>query len=349
MREERREEREEMSVIVQKFGGTSVGSIAHIQEVAKKIKQEVSRGNRVVVVVSAIGSSTDSLVDMAKQITSRPNSREMDMLLSTGEQVSMTLLTMALQELEINSISMTGWQAGILTEEIHGNARILEINTEHILSKINEGKVVVVAGFQGLSEQGQITTLGRGGSDTTAVALAAALSAERCDIFTDVRGVYTADPRIVPLARQIKQISYEEMLELSCLGAKVLHSRAVTWAKDFKVTVSVKSAFEDGEGTWIKENTVMEKGLIIHGITFDLCEHNTAKVSIVGAEISSYPEVAQTMLQILQEAKVEVKDILATSMNVSCLIPANQVETALQILHYRFRLDQEKEKEIAAI
>lgn len=332
-----------MSVIVQKFGGTSVGSIECIQEVAKKIKQEVSQGHQVVVVVSAIGSSTDSLVEMARQITSRPDSREMDILLSTGEQVAMALLTMALQELEINSVSMTGWQAGIMTEEIHGNARILEIKTEHILSQINVGKVVVVAGFQGISKQGQITTLGRGGSDTTAVALAAALSAERCDIFTDVRGVYTADPRIVPLARQIKQISYEEMIELSCLGAKVLHSRAVTWAKNYHVSLSVKSAFEDVEGTWIKENTIMEEGLIIHGITFDVCEHNVAKVSIVGAELLRYPEVSNTMLQSLQEANVEVKEILASTMNVSCLIPVDQVKIALQALHCKFRLDQEKE------
>lgn len=335
--------RAEKSLIVQKFGGTSVGSIARIQEAAKRINLEVCLGNRVVVVVSAIGSSTDNLVDMAKQITSRPDSREMDVLLSTGEQVCMTLLTMALQELGVNSISMTGWQAGIRTDGIHGNARIIEIKTEHILSQVNQGKVVVVAGFQGLSEEGHITTLGRGGSDTTAVALAAALSAERCDIFTDVRGVYTADPRIVPLARQIKQISYEEMLELSCLGAKVIHSRAVTWARDFIVPVSVKSAFEDVEGTWIKESTVMEEGLLVHGITFDVCEHNQAKVSIVGIGISSYPELSKIMLQSLQEAKVEVKDIFASSMNVSCHIPVDQVEIALQTLHCKFSLDQEKE------
>jgi aspartate kinase len=332
-----------MSVIVQKFGGTSVGSVERIQEVAKKIKQEVCLGHQVVVVVSAIGSSTDSLVEMAAQITSRPNSREMDILLSTGEQVSIALLTMALQELQINSVSMTGWQAGILTEEIHGNARIIEINTEHIVSKINEGKVVVVAGFQGISKQGQITTLGRGGSDTTAVALAAALSAERCDIFTDVRGVYTADPRIVPLARQIKQISYEEMIELSCLGAKVLHSRAVTWAKNFHVSLSVKSAFEDAEGTWIREHTIMEEDLIIHGVTFDIYEKNVAKVSIVGAQLLSYPEVSITMVRSLLEAQVVVKEMLASPMNVSCLIPLDQVKIALQTLHCKFRLDQEKE------
>jgi aspartate kinase len=330
-----------MSVIVQKFGGTSVGSIVRIQHIAKKVEQEVKKGHQVVVVVSAIGSSTDALVDMANQLTSRPNAREMDMLLSTGEQVSVALLTMALQNLDVKAIAMTGWQAGIVTEEVHGDAKIMEINIERIVKHLQEKKVVVVAGFQGVSQQGEITTLGRGGSDTTAVALAAALDAECCEIFTDVQGVYTADPRIVPLARQIKQISYDEMLNLSNLGAKVLHSRAVQWAKQHQVNLIVKSSFEEAEGTWIRERTVMEDTLIVHGITYDLDGENLAKVSIVGEEMDTHPEILTEMLQSLEGVNVEIKEVITSSMNISCLIPRTDIKTAIQTLHHRFRLDQE--------
>jgi aspartate kinase len=333
-----------MSIVVQKFGGTSVGTIERIQHVAKKISQTVNQGHQVVVVVSAIGSSTDTLVNMAKEITPHPDAREMDMLLSTGEQVSVALLTLALQHLQVQAISMTGWQAGIVTEEVHGNAEITDIQTEKIIPHLQEGKVVVVAGFQGVTPHGQISTLGRGGSDTTAVALAAALGAERCDIFTDVKGVYTADPRIVPLARQIKQISYDEMLELSSLGAKVLHARAVTWAKRHSVNLTVRSAFEEVEGTWIREETLMENEFVVHGITYDLDGEDLAKIAVVGVEMEAHPEVLREILNSLVDVKVDIKRVFTSAMNVSFLIPQADIATAIRTLHERFRLDQDQKK-----
>jgi aspartate kinase len=333
-----------MSIFVHKFGGTSVGSIERIQHVAKKISLTVKQGHQVVVVVSAIGSSTDTLVNMAKEITPNPDAREMDMLLSTGEQVSVALLTLALHHLQVQAISMTGWQAGIVTEEVHGNAEIIDIQTEKIIPYLQEGKVVVVAGFQGVTEQGQICTLGRGGSDTTAVALAAALKAERCDIFTDVKGVFTADPRIVPLARQIKQISYDEMLELSSLGAKVLHARSVTWAKRHGVNLSVRSAFEDVEGTLINEETVMEDECVVHGITYELDGEELAKIAVVGIEMESHPEVLREILNSLLEAKVDIKRVCTSAMNVSFLIHQADVSTAIQTLHEHLILDKDQKK-----
>jgi aspartate kinase len=332
-----------MSIIVHKFGGTSVGSIERIQHIAKKISLTVKQGHQVVVVVSAIGSSTDTLVNMAKEITPNPNAREMDMLLSTGEQVSVALLTLALQHLRVQAISMTGWQAGIVTEELHGNAEIIDIQTEKITPYLQEGKVVVVAGFQGVTKQGQISTLGRGGSDTTAVALAAALGAERCDIFTDVKGVYTADPRIVPLARQIKQISYDEMLELSSLGAKVLHSRAVTWAKRHSVNLTVRSAFEEVEGTLINKETVMDE-CVVHGITYEIDGEELAKIAVVGVEMESHPEVLRDILNSLVDVKVDIKRVCTSAMNVSFHIHQADITTAIQTLHEHFRLDQDQKK-----
>lgn len=220
-------------------------------------------------VVSAMGKTTDELVDLAKQISAHPPKREMDMLLTTGEQVTISLLAMALNEKGYEAISYTGWQAGITTEPVFGNARILNIETEKIQKQLNEGKIVVVAGFQGIDEHGEITTLGRGGSDTTAVALAAALKAEKCDIYTDVTGVFTTDPRYVKSARKLASISYDEMLELANLGAGVLHPRAVEFAKNYGITLEVRSSMEREEGTIIEEEVTMEQNLVVRGVAFE--------------------------------------------------------------------------------
>jgi aspartate kinase len=268
-----------LGLIVQKFGGTSVGSVERILHVANRVIQEKENGNDVVVVVSAMGKSTDQLVDLAEQITSKPSKREMDMLLTTGEQVTISLLSMALQEKGYDAISVTGWQAGIETEAIHGNARITNISPDHIKREITKGKIVVVAGFQGVSDNDQITTLGRGGSDTTAVALAAALKADKCDIYTDVTGVYTTDPRYVKGARKLDAISYDEMLELANLGAGVLHPRAVEFAKNYNVPLEVRSSMENERGTIIKEEINMEQNLIVRGIAF---EDQVTRISVLG-------------------------------------------------------------------
>lgn len=236
-----------MALIVQKYGGTSVGSVERIQAVATRVEKTVKAGNSVVVVVSAMGKTTDGLVKLAHDISKTPNRREMDMLLSTGEQVTIALLSMALQEIGQPAISMTGAQVGIVTEAEHSRARILHIETERLMRQINDGKVVVVAGFQGISntEELEITTLGRGGSDTSAVALAAAIGADFCEIYTDVPGILTTDPRIVPQAQLLTEISSDEMLELASLGAKVLHPRAVEIARNYGVPLVVRSSWTD--------------------------------------------------------------------------------------------------------
>ncbi|MCM3650673.1 aspartate kinase [Metabacillus litoralis] len=268
-----------MGIIVQKFGGTSVGTAEKILNVADRIIQEKDNGNDIVVVVSAMGKSTDQLVALAEQITAKPSKREMDMLLTTGEQVTISLLSMALKEKGYDAISFTGWQAGIKTEAAHGNARIMKINPDKIKRELTNGKVVVVAGFQGVSNDHQITTLGRGGSDTTAVALAAALHADKCDIYTDVTGVFTTDPRYVKTARKLDAISYDEMLELANLGAGVLHPRAVEFAKNYNVPLEVRSSIENERGTIIEEDTKMEQSLVVRGIAF---EDQVTRVSVLG-------------------------------------------------------------------
>jgi aspartate kinase len=283
-----------MGIIVQKFGGTSVGSTERIRHVAQRVIEEKERGNDVVVVVSAMGKTTDQLVSLAKEISTYPNKRELDILLSTGEQVTIALLTMALHELGYKAVSYTGWQAGIQTEAVHGNARITHITTEPILNALNEGNIVVVAGFQGITSEGAITTLGRGGSDTTAVALAASLSAERCDIYTDVTGVYTSDPRYVKAARQLKAISYDEMLELANLGAGVLHPRAVEFAKNYRVPLTVRSSMEQVDGTYIEEVNTMESNLIVRGVAF---EKEITRITVHGLtnQITSLSSIFTTL------------------------------------------------------
>ncbi|WP_102274340.1 aspartate kinase [Cytobacillus massiliigabonensis] len=268
-----------MRVIVQKFGGTSVGDAKKIQDVASRVITEKERGNNVVVVVSAMGKSTDHLVDLAKGISAQPSRREMDMLLTTGEQITISLLAMALTERGYPAISLTGWQAGIKTEPVHGNARIIDINTERVEKELAKGTIVVVAGFQGITEDGAISTLGRGGSDTTAVALAAALKADKCEIYTDVTGVFTTDPRYVKDARKLLAVSYDEMLELAHLGAGVLHPRAVEFAKNYHIQLEVRSSTEKEAGTIIEEEAAMEQNLVVRGVAF---EDNITRVTVIG-------------------------------------------------------------------
>jgi aspartate kinase len=289
-------EGEEMGLIVQKFGGTSVGSIDRILNVAESVQEETERGNQVVVVVSAMGKTTDQLVSMAKEISPQPKKREMDMLLTTGEQVTIALLSMALNEKGLEAVSFTGWQAGIVTEPVHGNARISKINTEAIKAQLQAGKIVIVAGFQGVTEDGEITTLGRGGSDTTAVALAAALKADKCDIYTDVTGVFTTDPRYVKNARKLLSVSYDEMLELANLGAGVLHPRAVEFAKNYQVRLEVRSSMEKIAGTVIEGEATMEQNLVVRGVAF---EDQITKVTVLGLanSLTSLSTIFTTLAQ----------------------------------------------------
>lgn len=321
-----------MSLIVQKFGGTSVGTIERIQAVARRVLSTVQSGHQVVVVVSAMGKSTDVLVDMARQITGEPDPREMDMLLTTGEQVSIALVTMALQELGQSAVSMTGWQAGITTEEVHTKARITQIDPTPLRDALAKGKVVIVAGFQGISSDGQITTLGRGGSDTTAVALAAALQADRCEIYTDVDGVYTADPRIVSSARKLPYISYDEMLELATLGAGVLHPRAVECAKQHRVSLTVRSSFGTEEGTMIGEESNMEQGLVVSGIAHD---KSVAKITV--ADMPAKLNTMSRLFATLAEEHINVDVIVqsayeANTTNVSFSVSGEEVKRTLDVL-----------------
>jgi len=258
-----------MSRIVMKFGGTSVGSTERIRNVAKRIMGETAKGHEIVVVVSAMGKTTDELVRLAEDLSAEPSKREMDMLLSTGEQVTIALLTMALIHMGQEAVSFTGWQARIETEAVHRNARIEFIDTVKMEQALKEGKVVVVAGFQGVDADGEITTLGRGGSDTTAVAIGASLHADQCDIYTDVDGVYTSDPRYVEGARKLQELSYDEMLELANLGAGVLHPRAVEFAKNFGMPLSVRSSLTEESGTVLLEEPTMEKNLVVRGVAFE--------------------------------------------------------------------------------
>jgi aspartate kinase len=269
-----------LSLIVMKFGGSSVGDAERMKRVAKRIIERQREGHQCVVVVSAMGDTTDDLIDLSKQINEgAPPAREMDMLLSTGEQVSIALLSMAIQAQGQSAVSYTGWQSGMITEELHGRARINDIQPHRVLKALDQGHVVIVAGFQGMTSEGEITTLGRGGSDTTAVALAAAIKADLCEIYTDVDGIYSTDPRVVKCARKLNEISYDEMLELANLGAAVLHPRAVEYAKNYNVPLVVRSSFTYNEGTFVKEEAVMEQGLTVRGIAFD---KNVARISILG-------------------------------------------------------------------
>ena len=299
-----------MALIVQKYGGTSVGSIERIQTVAKKVKAFADTGNKLVVSVSAMSGETNRMTALAQEIQDTPSLREVDVLLTTGEQVSISLLSMALQQLGCDAISYTGSQIRITTDSEHGKARIKSIDTQRIHTSLDEGKVVVVAGFQGVDEQGNITTLGRGGSDTTAVALAAALKADECQIYTDVDGVYTTDPRIEPNARKMKSVSYEEMLEMASLGSKVLQIRSVEFASKYKVPLRVLSSLIDNPtGTLItSEENIMEQA-VISGIAHNKDE---AKLSLIG--VPDEPGIAHKILKPISEANIEV-DMIVQSVS----------------------------------
>ncbi|MFJ8063250.1 aspartate kinase [Psychrobacillus sp. NPDC096426] len=258
-----------MSKIVMKFGGSSVATTEKIANVAKRIGKEKEKGHDIVVVVSAMGKSTDELVNLANEITDNPSKREMDMLLSTGEQVTMALLAIQLNTLGFDAVSLTGWQAGLVTDHVFKNARVEKMDDTKINSLLTEGKIVIVAGFQGVTSNGEITTLGRGGSDTTAVAIAVTIEADVCDIYTDVEGVFTSDPRYVTNARKLEQLEYDEMLELANLGAGVLHPRAVEFAKNYKIPLRVRSSYGEDEGTVLKEEVDVENNLVVRGVAFE--------------------------------------------------------------------------------
>ncbi|MFP5333029.1 MAG: aspartate kinase [Acidimicrobiia bacterium] len=399
-----------MPLIVQKYGGTSVATPERIAAVADRIVATRKDGNDVVVVVSAMGKTTDELLELADAVSARPPARELDMLLTAGERISMALTAMAIQARGVEAVSFTGSQAGILTSAEHGAAKITEITGGRVRDAIAEGKVVIVAGFQGVDpESKEITTLGRGGSDATAVALAAALRADVCEIYTDVDGVYTADPRVVPEARKLDEISFEEMLELSAAGAGVLMSRSVEFGRRFDIPIHVRSSFKPDEGTWVKEET-MEQAIIsgvAHdtseakltvrgvpdrpgvaarlfeplaeaGVNIDMIVQNTshdgttdisltvpkaslaearaianriaaeveaagvevdpdiAKVSLVGAGMKSHPGVAAKVFRTLADAGINIEMISTSTIRISCVVRASEVDRAVQLLHAEF-------------
>jgi len=298
-----------LSLIVMKFGGSSVGDAERMKRVARRIVERKADGNnKIVVVVSAMGDTTDDLIDLSKQVCEiAPPAREMDMLLSTGEQVSVALLSMTLHGMGHAAVSFTGWQSGMYTEALHGKAKISDIKPERVLKALDDHKIVIVAGFQGMTQEGEITTLGRGGSDTTAVALAAGINADLCEIYTDVDGIYTTDPRIVKCARKLNEISYDEMLELANLGAAVLHPRAVEYAKNYNVALVVRSSFTQNEGTYVKEEAIMEQGIVVRGIAYD---KNVARVSILG--VPERPGQLAKVFTSLANAQMDV-DIIVQS------------------------------------
>ena len=323
-----------MSLIVQKYGGTSVGSIERIQAVAARVAKSHKQGDQIVVAVSAMSGETNRLIGLAKEIEEQPAAREMDVLVSTGEQVTIALLCMALHKIGIEAKSYTGSQVRILTDDSHGKARIKQIDGHKMQDDLNAGRVVVVAGFQGSDESGNITTLGRGGSDTTAVALAAALQADECQIYTDVDGVYTTDPRVVSEAQRLEKITFEEMLEMASQGSKVLQIRSVEFAGKYKVPLRVKSSFEEGPGTLIslEEDDLMEKA-VVSGIAFNRDE---AKLTIRG--IPDQPGVAFKVLGPISDANIEIDVIVQNvakdnSATITFTVHRNDLSAAHELLN----------------
>lgn len=294
-----------MNILVQKYGGTSVADHHRIHHVARRIVQARRQGHDMVVVVSAQGDTTDHLLAKAYEINPSPSDRELDMLLAVGEQISISLLAMAIEAMGCPVISLTGGQVGIYTDDAHNKARIIKVNSQRICEELAAGKIVIVAGFQGINHKNDITTLGRGGSDTSAVALAVALQAKKCEIYTDVEGVYTADPRIVKNAIKLKEISYDEMLELASLGAQVLHPRSVQLAKQYGVDLEVKSSFTETEGTTVKGVETMENVLRVSGVT---CDKKIAKVALL--EVPDSPGVAYRIFSDLAKANINVDMII---------------------------------------
>lgn len=308
-----------MALIVQKYGGTSVGNTDRIKNVAARVAKYQKAGDQVVVVVSAMSGVTDGLIKLAKEIMPLPSEREMDMLLATGEQTTIALTAMALHSIGIDAVSLTGAQAGIVTDGVHTKAKIQNITPKQVHTLLDSGKVVIVAGFQGQTEEGHITTLGRGGSDLTAIALAAALGADLCQIYTDVDGVYTADPRIVPSARKLNEISYDEMLELASLGAKVMQSRSVEFAKKFGVVFEVRSSLNDNPGTIVKEETASMEDVVIRGVSLD---KNQAKVTLVA--VPDKPGVAARIFNALADATINV-DMIVQNISSNAGTPATDI------------------------
>ncbi len=404
-----------MAIVAQKYGGTSVAGPEEIKRVARRIVRTAEEGNRVCAVVSAMGHTTDELIDLASKVAERPNVREMDVLLTAGERISMALVSMAINDLGHEAVSFTGSQAGILTDTTHGKAKIVQITGGRIQQAFDDGKIVIVAGFQGVSPTTRdVTTLGRGGSDTTAVALAAALQADVCEIYTDVDGVYTADPRIVPNAHKLHQVSFEEMLDLAANGTRVLALRSVEYARNHGVRIHVRSSFNDSEGTWIvREEDMLEQAMIsgiAHdtgeakvtirrvpdrpgvagrtfrpladaGINIDMIVQNTsvdgladisftlpetdlakaepilaelskeigaegfssesdiAKISVVGAGMRTNPGVAAAIFEALADAGINIEIISTSSIRVSCVVPAGEIDRAVNVVHERLKLE----------
>ncbi len=286
-----------MSLLVQKYGGTSVANPERIQNVARRVVETQRAGNRVVVVVSAMSGVTDNLIQLAKAVSNTPSEREMDMLLATGEQTTIALTAMAIHALGAKAVSLTGAQAGIITDGVHTKAKIANITPAQIQTFLEDDSIVIVAGFQGQTMEGQLTTLGRGGSDLTAIAIASELKADLCQIFTDVDGVYTCDPRVVPDAKKIDEISYDEMLEMASSGSKVMQTRSVEFAKKFGVNFEVRSSFNDNPGTLVKEETMSMENVVIRGVSL---ERNQAKVTI--SQVPDHPGVASRIFNALAEA-----------------------------------------------
>ncbi len=320
-----------MSLIVQKFGGSSVADKERLFNVAGIISDAYRSGDRVVVVVSAQGDTTDDLLAKAAEISDSPSKRELDMLLSTGEQISASLLAIALGTMRIPVVSLNAWQVGISSDSNYSNAKIKKIDTERLFREIDGGKVVIVTGFQGINKFDDVTTLGRGGSDTTAVALAAVLKADRCQIYTDVDGVYTADPRKVPSAKKLKEISYDEMLELASLGAQVLHNRSVEMAKKYHVELEVLSSFEKISGTVVREDVKVEK-MLVTGVAKDT---NVARISVIGLE--DVPGVAFRLFSLMGQKNIVVDIILQSigrngTKDISFTVSENQLPLAVSVL-----------------
>ncbi len=321
-----------MSLIVKKFGGSSVADADKLKNVAGRIIESYDKGDQVIVVVSAQGDTTDDLIAKAKEVNPKPSKREMDVLLSTGEQITISLLAMTLEQMGYPVISLTGWQAGFETNADYSNARIKHINTERINAELDKNNIVIVAGFQGINKYDDITTLGRGGSDTSAVALAAVCGADLCEIYTDVRGVYTADPRIVKDARQLSEVSYDEILELASLGANVLHNRSVELAKKYNVNLEVLSSFEKVPGTIVKEVNNVEK-MLVRGVTRD---NNVSRIAIIGLE--DEPGKAFLIFSTLAKKGINVDIILQSigrnnTKDISFTVSQDHLDAALSVLN----------------
>ncbi|HID79988.1 MAG TPA: aspartate kinase [Aquificales bacterium] len=321
-----------MALIVQKFGGTSVGSLERIENAARRVAQAKKRGHDIVVVSSAMAGTTDRLISLAKEVQPFPNPRELDMLLATGEQQAIALFAMTLQRMGVKAVSLCGWQVPVITDDVHTKARIKEIHTRKLKELLSKGYIPIVAGFQGVTKEGEITTLGRGGSDTSAVALAAALKADFCEIYTDVDGIYTADPRIVPNARKLEKIAYEEMLELASLGAKVMQIRSVEFGSKYGVRIHVRSSFSEEEGSWIvPEEEIMEK-IAVRGIT-----STDKEVQFTIVKVPDKPGIAAKIFKALGDAHIAVDMIVQTvSVNgytdMSFTVSENDAPLAKEIL-----------------